>query len=59
MSMQVTFVPSLFPCPVVSFPLKYLGVPLSVTKLPRSALQLLANRMADKLPYLEREHDEP
>jgi hypothetical protein len=31
---QVAVVCSIFPCPIVEFPIRYLGVPLSVTKLP-------------------------
>jgi hypothetical protein len=47
-------VSSLFPCLVVSFPLKYLSIPLLVTKLPRSALESLVDRMANKLPTWKR-----
>jgi hypothetical protein len=42
-------VTSLFPCQLVEFPIKYLGIPLSVAKLPRSALQLLVDRVVDRL----------
>jgi hypothetical protein len=45
---QRELVVSLFPCQVVEFPIKYLGVPLSFTKLPKTALQqLLVDRVAD------------
>jgi hypothetical protein len=39
-----------FPCQQVEFPLKYLGIPLSTGKLPRSVLQPLLDKAADKLP---------
>jgi hypothetical protein len=39
-----------FPCQVVDFPIKYMGLPLLVTKLPRTALQPLADEVADQLP---------
>jgi hypothetical protein len=39
-----------FPCQLTSFPIKYLGIPLSVSKLPRTSLQPLLDRVADKLP---------
>jgi hypothetical protein len=39
-----------FPCQRVDFPITYLGMPLPVYKLPRSALQLIADKMASKLP---------
>jgi hypothetical protein len=41
---------TIFPCQKVEFPIKYLGLPLSTSKLPRLTLQPLANRIADKLP---------
>jgi hypothetical protein len=34
---------------MVEFPIKYLGVPVSVAKLPWSALQLITDHLADKL----------
>jgi hypothetical protein len=40
----------LFPCQVVTFPICYLGVPLSVTKLPKSAWQPLLEKATDQLP---------
>jgi hypothetical protein len=43
-------VTSIFPGQLVEFPIKYLGIPLAVTKLPRSALQPLLDRIADHLP---------
>jgi hypothetical protein len=55
---QVAEVCNIFPCPVVEFLIKYLGVPLSVSRLPRSALQPIADRLADKLPtWMEGLHD--
>jgi hypothetical protein len=40
----------LFPSQVVNFPIHYLGVPLLVTKLPRSAWKPLLDKAADHLP---------
>jgi hypothetical protein len=39
-----------FPCSVVDFPLCYLGIPLSISSLPKVAWQRLIDSMADKLP---------
>jgi hypothetical protein len=47
---QVELATSMFPCQLMEFPLKYLGIPLLVHKLPKAALQSLADRAADKLP---------
>jgi hypothetical protein len=41
---------SLFPCQLVDFPVKYLAIPVSANKLPKSALQPLLDKMSDKLP---------
>jgi hypothetical protein len=41
-----------FPCQLATFPIKYLGMPLSVSKLPKTTLQPLVDRVADKLPAL-------
>jgi hypothetical protein len=38
---QVELVVAAFPYQVVAFSVKYLGIPLSLTKLPKSALQSL------------------
>jgi hypothetical protein len=38
------------PCRVLTFSCKYLGLPLSVRKLPRSVFLDLINKVADKLP---------
>jgi hypothetical protein len=40
----------MFPCQLVEFPLKYLGIPLSFKKLPKFTLQLLVDKVADWLP---------
>lgn len=37
-------------CAIVDFPCKYLGLPLSVRKLTKTALQSIINRMVDQLP---------
>jgi hypothetical protein len=47
---QVALVTSPFPCQKVDFLIKYLGIPLSVMRLPESALQPLLDCVADKLP---------
>jgi hypothetical protein len=47
---QVELAINLFPCQLVQFLIKYLGVPLSIMKLPKSSLQPLVDRMADRLP---------
>jgi hypothetical protein len=47
---QVAMAVNHFPCQVMSLPIRYLGIPLSVTKLPRSAWQPLIDSVADKLP---------
>jgi hypothetical protein len=47
---QVNLATSYFPCAVVEFPIRYLGIPLSVTKLPKTAWQYLIDSVADKLP---------
>jgi hypothetical protein len=41
---------SYFPCTVAEFPMRYLGIPLSVTTMPKIAWQHLIDDMADKLP---------
>jgi hypothetical protein len=38
------------PLPSSEFPVKYLGIPLSVTRLPQSALHPLIDKVADRLP---------
>jgi hypothetical protein len=47
---QIQLATSLFPCQLMDFPLKYLGIPLSVRKLDKFTLQPLVDRMADMLP---------
>jgi hypothetical protein len=39
-----------FRCAVVEFPIRYLGIPLSITKLPKTACRYLIDSVADKLP---------
>jgi hypothetical protein len=46
---QLQLATSLFPCQEVQFPIKYLKMPLSVRKLPKSALQPLVDKVADHL----------
>lgn len=38
------------PCAIADFPCTYLGLPLSITKLTKAALQPLVDRVADQLP---------
>jgi hypothetical protein len=47
---QINLAASLFFGQVVRFLVKYLGVPFSVAKLPKSAFQPLIDRLADRLP---------
>jgi hypothetical protein len=47
---QVCLATSIFPGQLVNFPVKYLGMPLAVAKLPRAVLQPLHDSMADHLP---------
>jgi hypothetical protein len=37
-------------CQLAPFPVKYLGIPLSVRRLPSEAFQPVVDRLADKLP---------
>lgn len=46
---EIAVVTSELACPVTTFPLLYLGLPLSVRKVSASALQPLVDRMAKKL----------
>jgi hypothetical protein len=41
---------SIFPCQTMDFPIRYLGIPLGVSKLPKIAWQLLLDRVGDQLP---------
>lgn len=43
---EVAVVTGELACPVTTFPLPYLGLPLSVRKVPASALQPMVDRMA-------------
>jgi hypothetical protein len=47
---QVDMSQEIFPCNVQNFPCRYLGLPLSVKKLPKIAFQELIDKVADKLP---------
>jgi hypothetical protein len=42
--------PPCFPCQVVDLLMTYLGMPLSVAKIPNTALYALVDRMANQLP---------
>ena len=41
---------SILGCQIASFPVKYLGLPLSTTRVPKAQLQGVVNKIADKLP---------
>ena len=43
-------VQNLLPCEIMSFPCKYLGLPLSLRKLTREQFQPIIDRIADQLP---------
>jgi hypothetical protein len=47
---QVALTQQLFPCLVTNLQIKYLGLPLSTGRVPKSAFQPLIGNMADKLP---------
>jgi hypothetical protein len=47
---QIAEAVSAFPCQTVEFPVKYLGIPWSIKKLPKSALQLLLDWVANSQP---------
>nr|AAU93576.1 hypothetical protein [Oryza sativa Japonica Group] len=47
---DLELVHSCFPCSISNFPCTYLGIPLSVRKLPKAALQPLVDRVAHRLP---------
>ena len=38
------------PCPLLDFPCKYLGVPLSPVKLTKNQIQPMVDKIADRLP---------
>jgi hypothetical protein len=46
---QITISMQEFPCQLSNFPIKYLGLPLSVSRLSRSSFQPLVDRVVDKL----------
>jgi hypothetical protein len=47
---DVTVVDQSLPCRLSQFLIKYLGIPLSASKLPKSAFQPLVDKMVDTLP---------
>jgi hypothetical protein len=47
---QLALASAELPCQMVDFPIKYLGSPLSVTKLLKVAFQSLVDQAADKFP---------
>jgi hypothetical protein len=47
---EIQSVQQLFPCSMVHFPCKYLGLPLSVKKLPKVVFYSLVEAIADRLP---------
>jgi hypothetical protein len=49
-SEEIAMAQGIFPCQLASFPLTYLGLPLSIGHLPCSAFQPLIDKMVDRLP---------
>lgn len=47
---DIVRVTQLWPGMITEFPVKYLGIPLAVSALPKHALQPLVDRVADRLP---------
>jgi hypothetical protein len=47
---NMAVIQSLLPCEIMSFPCKYLGLPLSLRKLTREQFQPIIDRIADHLP---------
>jgi hypothetical protein len=47
---QVQLVQLLLLCPIIEFPIKYLGLPLSMGKIPKVVLHVLIDQMANRLP---------
>jgi hypothetical protein len=47
---DIAMAQAIFPCQLSSFPLTYLGLPLSVSALLRGAFQPLIIKMVDRLP---------
>lgn len=50
---DIKIIKECFPYMVSDFPLKYLGIPLSVAKLPKTALQPILDKVADRLAVLK------
>jgi hypothetical protein len=46
---QLLVVSNMLPCPVVEFPVKYLGIPLALGKLSRSALEQILEKAVNAL----------
>jgi hypothetical protein len=47
---QISLVCSILSCPISDFSCTYLGVPLSIRRLPKSALQPLIDKAARRIP---------
>lgn len=47
---QIHLVQQVFPCQLVPFPCKYLGIPLSIYKLSKTDIQPLVDAVGDRLP---------
>jgi hypothetical protein len=50
MADQIAIVNRWFPCPLVHFPFRYLGVPLSIRQLKKAELWLMVDEVVDRLP---------
>jgi hypothetical protein len=53
---EIQSVQDLFPCNMVQFPCRYLGLPLSVKKLPKAAFYSLIEAITDRLPGWKASH---
>jgi hypothetical protein len=47
---QISLVRSIPSCSIAEFPCTYLGVPLSINRIPKAALQPLVDKVARRLP---------
>jgi hypothetical protein len=47
---QISLVRSILSCSITDFPYTYLGVPLSINRIPKAVLQLLVYKVVRRLP---------
>jgi hypothetical protein len=48
---QISLVCSILSCSIAEFPCTYLGVPLSIKRIPKAAFQPLVDKVARRLPH--------